>query len=354
METKVIRIEIKFTRTTLAVLLGSILLLSGLIIVGVVSAQNPDPEIGLVPLPPGAEEALSAGNATTLGALAVSSVVSPSISYQGRLTDPDGNPLSGDYDMTFQLWDAETDGDMVGSAINKTGVTVEDGLFDVKLDVNPDDFNGQELWLGVTVGGETLEPTQQIMPAPYALSLRPGAIISGTRSYVELNRYMGGWIPGEAGVYAKVKPSDALGFGMWGDGSFAGVWGSTDDGYGVYATSSVTGTAIFAAGDVKQSLAGDGLVKAAVHAFCGTTSSIKRSFNNAGSTEITIAGVANGECTIDFGFDINERFWVAMAEQNAPRFTNCALNSSDDEKLDCYRYDATGSAIGGDIMVLLY
>ena len=48
METKTIRFEIKFTRTTLVLLLGLILLLAGLWVVGAVLAQGQEPPEGEV------------------------------------------------------------------------------------------------------------------------------------------------------------------------------------------------------------------------------------------------------------------------------------------------------------------
>ena len=42
-------------------------------------------------------------------------------------------------------------------------------------------FNGQQLWLGVKVGADPeATPRQELLAVPYALSLAPGAIISGT------------------------------------------------------------------------------------------------------------------------------------------------------------------------------
>ena len=42
-------------------------------------------------------------------------------------------------------------------------------------------FNGQQLWLGVTVDGDPeATPRQPTLPVPYAMGLTPGAIISGT------------------------------------------------------------------------------------------------------------------------------------------------------------------------------
>jgi len=255
METKVIRIEIKFTRTTLAVLLGLALLLAGLWVVGAALAQPPDSGAG-GPLPPEPESA-GEGEATVMGELAASGVVSPAINYQGRLTDPDGNPLDGTYDMEFQLWDAESGGNQVGSTITVNNVDVDKGLFNTRLEVDADDFNGQELWLRVRArehGGawdDWMTPRQQILPVPYALSLRPGAVISDTSSYVELNRYRKATWPllfsWKYGVYAESEGGATFNYGLYGSGSDTGVYGYSDSGSGVYGYSG-TGAAIHAGG----------------------------------------------------------------------------------------------------------
>lgn len=104
--------------------------------------------------------------------------VESKINYQGQLTDSGGNPLTGTYDMQFLFYDSATGGSQVGSTITKNDVAVTNGLFNVKLDVDQSDFNGQGLWLEVKVEGETLSPRQEILPVPYALSLKPGAEIS--------------------------------------------------------------------------------------------------------------------------------------------------------------------------------
>jgi len=106
--------------------------------------------------------------------------VASKINYQGQLTDSEGNPLDGNYDMEFRLYDSVSGGSQVGSTITKNGVAVTKGQFSVKLDVDQSVFNGQGLWLEVKVEGEALSPRQEILPVPYALSLKPGAQISGT------------------------------------------------------------------------------------------------------------------------------------------------------------------------------
>lgn len=108
-------------------------------------------------------------------------VVNGRISYQGYLTDPaTGNPLTGNYNMTFRLWDAASGGVQVGANIVKNNVPVADGLFNVTLDIPDETFDGQGRWIQLQVGGELLTPRREILPVPYALSLRPGALISGT------------------------------------------------------------------------------------------------------------------------------------------------------------------------------
>ena len=47
--------------------------------------------------------------------------------YQGRLSDASG-PLSGQYDFTFQLFDAPSGGSQVSLTITNAGVAVSNGL----------------------------------------------------------------------------------------------------------------------------------------------------------------------------------------------------------------------------------
>ena len=42
--------------------------------------------------------------------ITLAGTVASKISYQGRLTDVGGNPLNGNYNLLFQLWDDATAG----------------------------------------------------------------------------------------------------------------------------------------------------------------------------------------------------------------------------------------------------
>jgi hypothetical protein len=204
-------------------------------------------------------------------------------------------------------------------------------------------FNGQGLWLEVEVGGTQIG-CQEILPVPYALSLRPGAVITDSHSHVELNRWSSsGFVFRKYGVYAKSE----------GGFPYYGVYGSGTD-YGVYGHSD-SGAAIYGSGDVKQTRAGNGLVKAAVFARCGGMlgTVVYRYFNNVNANPITI-GPDAARCTINFTFDISDRFWVATADGSNARGVTCQLGSSNTH-LDCVHwYGSTGNDVEGDIMVLLY
>jgi hypothetical protein len=114
------------------------------------------------------------------------SIVTSGFSYQGRLTDEAGNPVpDGYYQLVFTLYDQGTGGTSLAK-IWHFSIPVEDGLFTAYLPFlgaeDQDLFDGKQLWLEVEVEGQTLSPRHRIRPVPYALSLRPGAVISDTRN----------------------------------------------------------------------------------------------------------------------------------------------------------------------------
>jgi cell shape-determining protein MreC len=95
------------------------------------------------------------------------------ISYQGRLTDPTtGQPVAdGDYSMTFKIYDAASDGNLIWSETQT--VSVSGGLFNVLLGsespLSANVFSGTERWLEVVVGGQTLPQRQRIASVAYSI-----------------------------------------------------------------------------------------------------------------------------------------------------------------------------------------
>src|SRR5262245_29594446 len=55
--------------------------------------------------------------------------------YQGKLSDS-GNPATGNYDLTFKLFDTATvgSGTQQGTSLSLTNVAVSNGIFTVQLD----------------------------------------------------------------------------------------------------------------------------------------------------------------------------------------------------------------------------
>jgi hypothetical protein len=123
-------------------------------------------------------------------------VITPLLQYQGRLTDVSTGQIvaDGTYSISFQLYNVESGGSALWTE-NKS-VSVQGGLFSTILgDTNPlvsSLFNGQALWLGITMDGEQLEPRQPVLPVAYALSLVPGAIVQGDSVPVFQVNHLGG------------------------------------------------------------------------------------------------------------------------------------------------------------------
>ncbi len=169
------------------------------------------------------------------------------ISYQGRLTSPGGGTMNGTFVMRFVVYDAAVGGTAVYDSGNMN-VTINGGLFNIQLDVDQSDFNGQALWLSIIVEGETLSPRQELIPAPYALSLRPGADIIGeplnaNDAVVEVE-LSGVWPDGRAGGFLAPATGTAVeanaggGTGIYGSsGNNYGIWGSSQNSWGGYFTS---------------------------------------------------------------------------------------------------------------------
>ena len=99
------------------------------------------------------------------------------ISFQGRLADSDGNPLTGFHTMEFRIYDVPTGGVPLWEEFwtGANSVSVSDGLFNVMLgSINntlAESIVGHdELYLGITVDTDSeMEPRVQLGSVPFSM-----------------------------------------------------------------------------------------------------------------------------------------------------------------------------------------
>jgi hypothetical protein len=198
------------------------------------------------------------------GGMSIEAVASTAFTYQGMLRE-DGVPVTGGRDMVFQLYSNSACTTTVGGAISKPGVAIDGGIFGVELPVPVGSFNGQGLWLGIEVEG-TAVGCQEILPVPYALSLRPGARIEGEQPNWDALHAVNTATSGQSyGIYGRSYAS--LGRGVYGYASTAsgetyGVYGRSDSasGAGVYARGLDAGADIILGGNAATTLGDDGRI----------------------------------------------------------------------------------------------
>jgi hypothetical protein len=133
--------------------------------------------------------------------LAEAAPMTTAFTYQGRLTDPNGDPCHGQYDFQFKLYDANSDGNQIGTDVNRPNVDVIESYFTVDVDFGYDVFGGNDRWveIGVRPGEQddpcaytTLSPRQQVTPAPYAIYAKnTGWIISDSNMYSAVSGNVG-------------------------------------------------------------------------------------------------------------------------------------------------------------------
>lgn len=126
------------------------------------------------------------------GALALFTPNAPAASsttimaYQGRLANAAGQPLTTSLDATFRLYDSDAPAAIplwAESWFGTNQVRVRDGLFSVNLgSIAPITVgviaNHPSLFLGITIGGEELQPRTQLGGVPLAFTVPDGAITS--------------------------------------------------------------------------------------------------------------------------------------------------------------------------------
>jgi hypothetical protein len=181
-------------------------------------------------------------------ALAPAVDVGGTFTYQGLLQQ-NGAAFDGSCDVEFSLFDALTVGTQVGTTQTKSAQVVSKGRFTSVLDFGANAFNGQARWLEIAVrcpSGSgvftTLSPRQPLTAAPYALSLQPGAAVTGNTSASILNLTNNGSGNGvtvnSAGLVGVSVGSAPTGVQV--DSAGVGVWVDSTTGGGIFVRSAGT------------------------------------------------------------------------------------------------------------------
>jgi len=138
------------------------------------------------------------------GEVSIQALMGTAFTYQGQLKK-DGNPVNGNCDFQFSLWDAAgsgsppTGGTQIGTTQTKTNVPVSSGLFTISdLNFGELTFKGDARWLQIAVrcptgsgGYTTLSPRQKLNPVPYALALPGLYTVQSTTSPSLIGGYSG-------------------------------------------------------------------------------------------------------------------------------------------------------------------
>ena len=220
--------------------------------------------------------------------------VDTAFSYQGQLRSL-GTPVTAACDFQFGLWDTLAGGTQVGSTLTLLAVQVTGGLFTVELDFG-DQFSGEKRWLETAVfcPGDAdytvLAPRTSLTGFPYALSLRPGAIVQGDGNVLNGVSQTGYGVTGStqtgyAGVYGASNSYGVYGLVNNADPG-AGVFGRNDGGgYGVFGQNSGAGSGAFGLSSSGTGVAG---TSSSGVGMAGTSNS---SYGVTGSTQTGYAGV---------------------------------------------------------------
>ncbi|MBI4347901.1 MAG: hypothetical protein HY553_13675, partial [Elusimicrobia bacterium] len=97
------------------------------------------------------------------------------VGFQGRLTDASNNPMNGNQDLTFRIFDAAGGGNLLWSE-TQFGVPVANGVLAVQLGaavpISSNVFQGAAAYLEVQVGATVLAPRERLVSVPYAINSR--------------------------------------------------------------------------------------------------------------------------------------------------------------------------------------
>jgi len=112
--------------------------------------------------------------------------------YQGRLNNG-GTPVSGNYALTFALFNTNATGVAIAGPVTNNTVGVTNGLFTITIDFGPGVFVDATNWLQIGVASNglgsftPLSPRQQLTPVPYAIFAGTAGSLTGTVASANLS-----------------------------------------------------------------------------------------------------------------------------------------------------------------------
>lgn len=112
----------------------------------------------------------------------VFSTVPEQVNFQGMLEDSSGQPVTGNVDFIFSLYDSLENGLQLW-AESQTAIPVNTGIYNVILgSVTPlttDILDSASIYLEISVNGEILSPRQRLLAVPYALKALESENVGG-------------------------------------------------------------------------------------------------------------------------------------------------------------------------------
>ena len=122
-----------------------------------------------------------------LALIAVGSMAVPTKMYfQGKFTDDLGDPMDGDFPVTFTIWDSPITGTPFWT--ESRTITFNTGLFAEELGLTealPESiFTGAMLYLEMVVDGDVIEPRKPLITVPYAFRAAiADSVVGGSVNY---------------------------------------------------------------------------------------------------------------------------------------------------------------------------
>lgn len=221
------------------------------------------------------------------------------LSYQGQLTDANGNPRNGSFLMVFGVYDGATGGSP--SFSDTQSVAVTSGSFNVLIGTGTTTGSlstalsgGTPRFLQITVDGNPLMPRQRLAASPYAVSGSVGTV--GKRLNVNSTAANIVALDIQDATFVKIIPTPNA-FAVSGvtggvDGRVVTLFNATNDG-GADATDSMT--------IVNMSTSGSVAAKDRIKTGTGA--------NMGGS------GVFSAESSVTLVYDGEQQVWLVVSAQ---------------------------------------